>query len=135
VADIFQGGSDNGSRDAAESDDEDDAYWSQYDQFNGPAGGNNLPKDGTTEQDETSYYERYNEVETAVAGDSAQPDAPDVTARNPHGSEPTFPRGNEVNEAMEDYIRATVRNLQELAERCGISQTSFKHIINEEMTK
>lgn len=45
-----------------------------------------------------------------------------------------FPRGNEVNEAMEDYIRATVRNLQELAERCGISQMRFRDIISEEMT-
>ena len=122
-----QVGSENGSRDAAESDDEDDAYWSQYDHFNGPAVSANIPKTGTpSDQDETSYYEQYNEVETAVAGDK------DVSAKGASGTEPMF-GADEVKDGLEDYLRATVRNLCQLAKRCGMSQKKFTTIISEEI--
>ena len=49
------------------------------------------------------------------------------------GSEP-MSRGDEVNDAIEDYLRATVRNLRQLAERSGMSQKRFTTIISEEIT-
>lgn len=129
---VMQTGSENGSQDnAAQSDDEDDAYWSQYDHYAGSGAGVNVPKDATRrDHDETAYYERYREVETAINGDTT---TPSPAALDTPGTEPRS-RGNEVNDAIADYVRATVRNLVQLANRCGMSQESFTEIISEEIT-
>jgi hypothetical protein len=130
----MQWGSENGSQDAVESDAEDEAYWSQYDgttiHYTGSAVGVNVPEAvAFRDQDETSYKEGYNEVETAIASNTTT-SAPEVSV---HRTEPMTRENEPVhNEAVQDYIRATVRNLRQLASRCGISHQRFTEIISEE---
>ena len=123
-----------GSQDA--ESDEDDAYWSQYDHYASqvPEENSSTPKEITPrEQDPSAYYERYNDIETAI-GDPDLPQNNLEVIKSSEDRELLPGSRNEVLDiGLEEYIRDTLRNLSQLASRCGMSKIRFTELIYEEM--
>lgn len=86
------------------------------------------------EQESSIYYERYNNIETAI-GDPDLPQNNPAVGNQPSGHrEPPRESRNEVLDiGLDQYIRDTLRNLAQLASRCGMSKVRFTELINEEM--
>lgn len=115
----------------AESD-EDDSYWSQYDHYASeiPEESPRTPKEITLrEQDPSLYYERYNDIETAI-GDPA------VDNQQSEHRELLPETRNEVLDiGLDEYIQDTLRNLALFSSRCGMSKVRFTELINKEMNQ
>lgn len=143
------------SREEAEKGDlsDDDSYWDQYDQYTGQVteiGGNNgdssirgisAEADGLTQiKSDDAHYNQYDNVETAIGDSKLMQDCVDGTDDKPSATHlrpareipDPFPRNQiATNLGLEDYIRATVRNLTHLAFRSGISRQQLSEIIND----
>jgi hypothetical protein len=141
---VFQA-ADNGD-DYGESD-EDDSYWNQYDQFTASATTPGLESetfDPQTEitprlEDPSSYYDQYDNVETAIssggagARDFAQPAETANGSVASSGGDGSTQNGLSDDIGMEDYVRNAVRNLSQLALRSGMSEKRLRELITEGM--
>jgi len=135
-----------GNGDDEVESDEDDSYWSQYDQFTATATTPGLESESFDQtnarteitsrlEDPSSYYDQYDNVETAISSggggtrDFAPPAGESVASSGIDGS-----TENGLDDiGMEDYIRITVRNLSQLALRAGISDKRLRQLITESM--
>lgn len=116
--------------------DEDDLYWNQYDDYASqlPEENATTPKEITLrEQDPSAYYERYNDIETAIGDPDLAQNNPAVANQPSEQREPLGHRNEVLDVGIEQYIRDTLRNLAHLASRCGMSKIRFAELINEEM--
>lgn len=126
--------------------DEDDSYWNQYDQFTASATTPGLESESfdtrTTEitprlEDPSSYYDQYDNVETAIssggARDFAQPAETAAGSVASSGIDGSTENGLPDDIGMEDYVRNAVRNLSQLALRSGMSEKRLRELITQGM--
>ena len=140
---MFQGAG-NGDEDADSGDDS--SYWNQYDQFTATTLGSGLepeslgqistPKEIMPRMgDPSSYYDQYDNVETAITSNGGEDFGKPVGTASNLTSGMSGPTENKfLNEiGMEEYVRNTIRNLSQLALRCGMSEKRLRQLITEEM--
>ena len=116
-----------------QSDDDDDAYWNQYDQFAGVrVAGQAIPsvseeiKESQQGSSNDAYYDQYDNIETTIGDSNLMQDSV-AEAEKPSGGGGTIAAealGNSelADTALDEYVRDTVRNLSRFALRSGISK-------------
>ena len=125
----------------AESNEDDSFYWNQYDQFTATATtpgldseSFDLTKEITTRLDDrSSYYDQYDNVETVITSAGSEDSVKPGGTASSGMSGPTE-NGFLGDIGIEEYVRNTIRNLSQLAIRCGMSEKRLRQLIREEMS-
>ena len=123
----------DGSQEIDPESDEDDAYWRQYDHYNGQILRDNssTAKDiASQEQELSNYFDRYDNIETAIGDAEA---VQDHSAGNEylHGKRLPTIRTEDFDIGLEEYVRNTLRNLSQLVLRSGMSKSRLIELVNE----
>jgi hypothetical protein len=126
--------------------DDDDGYWDQYDQAAGiQSTGVKTPSTPKTDtpslpqnMSNDAYYDQYDQVETTIGDGKLMENHKenhgyDIMAQPGRaGNAAPVVRINDVRDNdLHDYIRNTVRNLSEFAQKSGMTKTRLAELVHE----